>query len=235
VSAPAFGSIGTLLGTTTSTPAFAVPASVANGNIIVVAFFAGDNAVTVTGRPAGFAAAENSPRTVNAAGTEDHVLHVEWKRATGADSGTYDFTLSASVFVYGNAVRYTGCVAAGNPWDTPTAAGDGGAVDSTTTPDIAVTTAGPDRLLAFFGTNWNADSGTWSPPSGFTEREGGVNRTTLEISDKVQALAGGSGATHATSTASDSVGDWLGALIGTTVDGPAAPTLRVVRSNLRLG
>src|SRR5213593_3242050 len=150
---PVFGSIGSLFGASTSTPAFAVPANVASGDIIVVAFYTSASN-TITGFPSGFAEAENSPRTINGGA---NVLHVAWKRATGADTGTYSFTLSATVFVYGNAVRYTNCVASGNPWDSPSAAGDGGATPSTTTPDIAVTTAGPDRLLFFAGTSNNGD------------------------------------------------------------------------------
>lgn len=223
MSAPTFGTIGTLHAATTSTPAFAVPASVASGDIIVVAFFADVSTTTISTFPTGFAAAENSPRTVNAGGAGNHAIHVAWKRATGADTGTYTFTLSASVFVYGNAVRYTGAVASGNPWDSPTAAGDGGNTGSTTTPDIAVTTAGPDRMLFFAGSNFGGDTGTWTAPTGFSERQGGANTTNLEISDKVQAAQGGSGNTHATLTVSDKVGDWLGALIGTTVAADSIP------------
>lgn len=229
MSAPAFGSVGTRLGTTTSTPAFAVPASVASGDIIVVAFFADVSTTTISAFPSGFAAAENSPRTVNAGGTGNHVLHVAWKRASGADSGTYSFTLSASVFVYGNAARYTGAVAAGNPWDSPTATGDSGNTALTTTPDIAVTTAGPDRLLVFAGTNANGDGGTWSPPAGFSERAGGASVTNIEISDLVQAAQGSSGNRHATNTLGGPCGDWMGALIGTTASGPVQGTVSTNR------
>jgi len=219
VSAPAFGTIGTLLGSTTSTPAFAVPASVASGDIIVVAFFADVSTTTISAFPSGFAAAENSPRTINAGGAGNCALHVAWKRATGADSGTYGFTLSASVFVYGNAVRYTGCVASGNPWDSPTSAADGGSTGSTTTPDVNVTTADVDRILFFAGVNVAGDGGTWTAPSGFSQRQGGASTTNCEISDKVQAAQGASGNTHATNTLSGTVGAWMGALIGTTVSG----------------
>jgi hypothetical protein len=223
VAAPAFGTIGTRFGSTTSTPAFAVPASVASGDIIVVPFFADVSTTTITGFPAGFAAAENSPRTVNAGNPGNYVLHVAWKRASASDTGTYTFTLSASVFVYGNAVRYTGCVAAGNPWDAGTAAGDSGNVAVNNTPDVAVTTLGDDRMLFFAGTDNNGDGGTWSPPSGFNERAGGASVTNIEISDLVQATQGGSGNRHASDTLAGATGSWLGALIGTTVAATGVP------------
>src|SRR5438034_910141 len=95
---PVFGSIGTLFAAATSTPAFVVPANVAADDIIVVAFFADVSTTTISAFPSGFAACENSPRTVNAGGGGNHAIHVAWKRATGADTGTYSFTLSASVF-----------------------------------------------------------------------------------------------------------------------------------------
>lgn len=225
MSAPSFGTIGTLHGATTSTPAFAVPASVASGDIIVVAFYADVSTTTISAFPSGFAEAENSPVAINPGNPGNHCLHVAWKRASAADTGTYSFTLSASVFVYGNAVRYPGAVAAGNPWDSPTASAQGGNVNSTTTPDVAVTTAGPDRLLIFVGTSFGGDGGTWTVPTGFNQRQGGTNTTNCEISDLVQAVQGGSGNTHATSTASDKVGSWLGALIGTTSSAAAAGPL----------
>jgi hypothetical protein len=229
VAAPAFGTIGTLHGASGTTHAFAVPASVASGDIIVVAFLAETSTTTITVLPSGFAAAENSPVT-NTSGTGNHALHVCWKRATGADSGTYSFTVSASVFVYGNAVRYTSCVASGNPWDSPTAGAGSGSTSQTTCPDVSVTTADVDRLLFYAGTNWDGDTGTWTAPSGFTQRQGGASTTACEISDKTQTVAGSSGATHATSTSSHRTESWLGALIGTTVAATAYPVLNRKRS-----
>ena len=215
MAAPAFGSVGTRYAASTSTPAIAVPASVAAGDIIVCYIWT-NGTVTVTGRPAGFAAAEGSPANVagNPAGACN--LSIEWKRATGADSGTYDFTTSASDFVYARAIRYTSCVAAGNPWDTPISEADSGS-DTGTAPAVSINTAGADRLLVYAASDVNGDSGTWTAPSGFSEREGGVNAVNFEQSDKVQAVQGGSGTVQATNTfTTDPMGAWLGALIGTT-------------------
>jgi hypothetical protein len=219
VAAPAFGSVGTLFASATSTPAFAVPANVASGDIIVVGFFADASTTTITAFPSGFVEAENSPVLIAAGSGGNHTLHVAWKRATGADSGTYSFTLSANVFVTGNAVRYTGAIASGNPWDPGAQGADGGTGTSNNTPDVNITTAGSDRLLFFVGTNLNGDGGTWSPPTGFSERAGGSSASDSEISDKVQAVAGATGNTHASNTSAGQVGSWMAALIGDTALG----------------
>lgn len=217
MSGPTFGSIGTLLGASTNAPAFAVPASVAAGDIIVVAFFVDTTSTTVTGMPTDFAHAEGSPRTVAAGGGfGEHSLNVCWKRASAGDTGTYTFNLSATQFVYGQAVRYPGAVGSGDPWDDAVAA-DGGAVNISTAPPVSVTTLGPDRLLIYVATDGNGDSGTWSPPAGYTQRSSGApNITNVEISDLPKATAGSSGSVSATTTAAGYMGAWIGALIGTT-------------------
>lgn len=207
MTAPAFGSIGTYLETSSATPAWAVPASVASGDIIVIPIFV-DTAATITGLPSGFAEAASSP-IARPSGGGAHSLHVVWKRATGADTGTYGFTLSGSAFVAGAALRYTGCAASGNPWDVTTSA-DGGATNSTTTPAVSVTTTGADRMLLFAGTNWGG--GAWTPPTGFTERMDNSSEVNT-ADDKPQAVAGSSGSVTATCAGSNKTLAWLGALL----------------------
>jgi hypothetical protein len=216
VSPPIHGSTGTLFGGSTATPAFDVPDDVVAGDIIVVAAFIDGTSTDVTGMPADFEHALGSPLDVAAGGGfGEHVLAVMWKRASGADSGTYDFTLSGTTFVYGNAVRYEGAVGSGDPWDATDAA-ESGAVSVSTAPAVSVTTLGPDRLLIYVATDHNGDSGTWSPPAGFDQRQGGTNTTNTEISDLAQSSAGSSGSVSATHTVAGFMGAWLGALIGTT-------------------
>lgn len=215
MSAPTFGTIGALFGSTTSAPAFAVPASVAAGDIIVVMAYL-DSTATVSAMPTDFVHANGSPvHVAPAAGFGEHNLLVAWKRATAGDTGTYTFTLSASVFVYGNAERISGCVASGDPWDA-TATAQGGAVNISTAPALSLVTLGADRILVYGATNHNGDGGTWSPPAGFSQRQGGTNQATHEISDLVQTAAGSTGSLSATTTASGFMGAFLGALIGTT-------------------
>lgn len=225
MSAPSWGSTGTLLGASGASPAFAVPASVGALDVIVVGAYL-DGSVTVTGMPTGFVHATGSPLSVApGAGFGEHRIAVMWKRATGSDSGTYGFTLSSSAFVYGNAVRYTGCVTSGDPWDA-TATAQGGAVSLTTAPAVSLTTLGPDRLLFYLCTNHNGDGGTWTGPAGFTLRQGGTNQATHEIGDLAQSSAGGTGSLSGSTTASGFMGAFLGALIGTTggaVEQNAAP------------
>jgi hypothetical protein len=216
VSPPIHGSTGTLFGASTAAPAFDVPDDVAAGDIIVVAAFLDGTSTTVTGMPADFEHALGSPLDVAAGGGfGEHVVAVMWKRATGADTGTYGFTLSGTTFVYGNAVRYEGAVGSGDPWDATDAA-ESGAVSVSTAPAVSVTTLGADRLLVYVATDHNGDSGTWSPPAGYDQRQGGTNTTNTEISDLVQAAAGSSGSVSATHTVAGFMGAWLGALIGTT-------------------
>jgi len=225
VAAPAFGTSGAWTSTGGTTLSLAVPASVASGDILVVEIFIDGSAVAVTG-PSGFAHAPNSPRTVNAGSAGNHSVNVLWKRATGADSGTYAFTLSASGYAEGQAHRFTSCIASGNPWDGNTSStGDGGNTNSTTTPAVSFTTTGPDELLFFAGTNWSG--GAWTPPTGFTEITDNASDVTADY--KVQATAGNSGTVQATCAGNDKVGAWLGALIGTTVSGSFDAQVSIVR------
>lgn len=216
---PVFGSIGALYGNTSAAPAPAVPASVAAGDFIVIYMFVDDTA-TITGLPAGFVHATGSPISVAAgAGFGEHYFVKVWKRATGADAGTYAFTLSASVFAFAQAVRYTSVVASGNPFDEEVWTRIG-PPPSATVPGLSVTSLGPDRLLIYGASNHNGDAGTWSAPSTFTQRSsGGAGVTNIEVSDKALAVAGGSGTVAATHTQSGYWGAFLSALIGTTAGG----------------
>lgn len=202
--APAFGAIGTQLQTSTAAPNVAVPSGVAADHIIVVEFFI-DSTATVTGLPSGFAL-KDSPIAVPP-GSGAHSQVIAWKRATGADAGTYNFTLSGSTYVNAAATRVTGCITTGDPWDDTDAAFDN--TLGTATPSVSVTTTGPDRLLYWGSTNWAG--GLWTPPSGFTERRDSGDRVCTSA-DLVQASAGSSGAISGSNATSDRRTAWLGAL-----------------------
>lgn len=220
MSAPAFGSIGTHLLGSSGTASFAVPASVAANDVIVIPMFIDVGARVLSGLAAGFVHAEGSP-IVGASNS----LAVVWKRASGADAGTYDFTLDSSTYRAGSAIRYTGCITTGSPFDSPvgTAFED---INGTVTPSVAVTTAGPDRLLAFYATNWSG--GGWTPPGSFTERLDTGDQV-LTADDLVQAVAGSSGGVTATCVGNDKRIAALYALIGTTPATPAAGSSFYVR------
>src|SRR5262245_5623154 len=210
MAAPAFGTAGTQVQTTASTMNVDVPDSVAAGDIIVVTVFiettGGD--ATVTGLATDFAQAPDSPVTVS--GGNNHKTYVMWKRATGADStaGTYDFTLSASKYHNAQAIRYTGAISSGDPWDVTNAA-ESGAISGTVTPAVSDTTTVADTLLIWSGTNWSG--GTWTPPTSFTERRD-TGDGVCTVADLAQAAAGATGSITGTCTSSDRRTAWLGAL-----------------------
>jgi hypothetical protein len=216
---PQFAGSGTLLSGTGSSAALAVPSGVVANDIIVITLFADGGSTTVT-PPSGFAHAENSPVT----GAGNHSLNILWKRATGADSGTYTASLSASVYREGAAHRYTGAVTSGAPFD----AGTGSAsttTSGTVTPAVSTTTLGANRKVLFAATDWSG--GSWTPPALYAERmDGGVGLVTLD--DVAQPSAGSTGSVSATSTGNDKRTAWIGALIpagatGTTTTLTVAP------------
>jgi hypothetical protein len=206
MAAPAFGTSGTYGQTSGGNPAtsigLAVPASVAADDVIVaVIFLDGATAQTITA-PTGFTEATDSP-----AQADNHGGRVFWKRATGADSGTYTFSWGTSQYAEGQAHRFTGAITTGDPFDVTVSAVDNGFV--TTSPAVSDTTTVADTLLLHVATNWSG--GTWTAPSGFTKRmQGGFDVATL--SDKAQAASGATGSITATCTGTDRMTAWLGAL-----------------------
>lgn len=211
---PAFGSIGTLLGAATSTPSVAVPAGVANGHFIMVAAYLDGNTTSVTGMPAGFQAAELIPVSANPGGLDPWKLFVAYKFATGADSGTYAFTLNTSVFVYAQALRYTN-VANPTAWDLGAGAAQSGASNVNATPAVSTASLDANRLFIHIAGNWNGDGGAWTAPSGYTLRTSGSSGVTnIAVSDKVQAVAGSSGSVSGNCTGSGKQAAWIAPLIG---------------------
>jgi hypothetical protein len=207
MAAPAWESKGADVSDTTGAPAFPIPVGVASGKIVVASMFINGGATTVDVIPSGFAAVPGSPVSAS-----NHKLFKYWKRLSGADVGTYDFTLSASVFVEGAVELYNTCVASGSPFDT----GEDSAVDeafASVSPPVDVTTLGADRLILHSATCWSG--GSWTPPAGYTKR---VNPSVglVTTSDKSQAVAGNTGSLTATTTTSDRRVAHAIALIGTS-------------------
>jgi hypothetical protein len=219
---PVFGSVGTYGQTTSGNPAASVdvgvPASVASGDIILLHLFTDLTGSTIT-PPSGFAEVASSPQPVP--GGLSMRLSVYWKRATGADSGTYTTAFSPNTFAEGAETRWTGCVTSGSPFDATNGAVD--SVGSTSTAAVSVTTTQANTLLVHTAGLWSG--GTWTPASGFTGRvtSGGFNL--LYTGDKGQAAAGSSGTVQATcSAASNNVNAaHLLALIGSTPPLPPRP------------
>jgi hypothetical protein len=214
MAAPAFDTAGTVLGGSNSTAAnVPVPAGVVADDIVLVLLYVETtHAVTP---PAGFAEAPASPADVSA-GIQSHDLHVYWRRATGADSGTYGFTLAAGVgWRSGVAMTISGCIATGSPFDTGTGAPNS-AVKTTTAdgsvPAVSLTTTGPDRLLVWMASCYNG-GGTFDTVPGFTENIDPGAGESWAVDTKVQAVAGPSGSLTSAYGVAGATAAWLGALL----------------------
>lgn len=214
--APAFGSAGTYLAGVTggsTTAAFAVPAGVAANDIILV-FMYKENTNAITGMPTGFTEITTAPST-----TAPQQHHVFWKRATGADTGTYgNFTWTGQVWREGVAIRITGAITSGSPVDVQNTNSSNSSVSPT--PVVSVTTTGIDRLMVWSATNFN--SGTWTMPTqggGYTIRS--ANGNDLVVGTVAQAAAGASGSvTGSCSSSAPTTSRLLAILPAFTVIGP---------------
>lgn len=222
MAAPAFQSAGTYAQTAGGNPATSisvpVPAGVAAGDVIEIHIFTDTTTVTITA-PAGFTESPDSPATIVA----NQKASVYWKRASGADSGSYSVTFSGSSFAEAVAIRYSGCIASGTPYDVSTSTTD--SASGTVTPAVSVTTNGADRLIVHKGTDWSG--GVWTPGAGFTDRaQGGFG--VLFVQTKTQAGAGSTGSVTATCTGSDKRTAWLAALLPVPpASSPVGPALVV--------
>lgn len=216
MAAPSWENKGADFSNTSAAPSFVVPAGAASGMVAIVSMFINVAATLVTGVPAGFSAVPGTPVVGGS-----NSLHKYWKRLTGADSGTYDFTLDSAQFVEGSAELYRNCVLVGNPFDPdPGFAFDD--ANDTVTPPVTTSSIGPDRLFIHTATDWAG--GSWTSPTGYTKRlQPPVGLIT--ISDKVQASAGSSGPLTAVSSNSNKQIAHVVSLIGTTVAGGSMATI----------
>lgn len=209
MAAPTFGAAGTYLaGSFTSGAAVAVPTGTAAGQVVLVFIYVESGNGTISG-PAGFTQKASIDGT-------NHDLEIWWKRCTGTDSGTYAFTWSGNPWREAVAVRFSGCITTGDPFDvTSTNTGTGG-----TTPAVSATTTVADTLKVWAATNFNG--GAWTPPSGWTERVdtgGGIGAATL-----AQAAAGATGSVTGSSAGGAAVSlAFLGALKPPASSGTNAP------------
>jgi len=221
VAAPAFSAIGGILtGSSSTTASVPVPTGVTGvattpGELVVVYIYV-ENSQAVT-PSAGFVHAGSSPVT-NPSATKPIVLNVFWKRPTAADTGTYAFTVASGlVWREGYAVRYTGCISTGNPFDV-TKSNQTDSVAAGSFPAVSGNTLGADRLLLYVATTF--DGRTVTTAAGFTNRP---SSGAWLISDKAQAARGATGSiagSWAGSNTSSVV--WLGALKPPTAT-PAPP------------
>jgi hypothetical protein len=212
MASPAFQSKSDLTGGFKNTSAtIAVPASVAADDIIVVAIYReSTDTPTITGFTLKTTASPTS-----------HRLHILWKRATGADAGNYTIGLSVdNVWTTAAALRISGCITSGDPWDTGTGAPSTNVnnSNSTTAPTVSLTTTVADTLLLYAGTSFAG--GAWTAASGMTERTDTSDDLTTDT--LAQASAAGTGNKSATCAGSGAMASFLGALMSPST-GTSAP------------
>lgn len=186
MAAPVWQSKTDLAGASGTTISVPVPASVASGDIIVVGIYAESTIGTL---PTGFTLKTSVTCTTSGQG---HTSYIYWKRATGADSGTYAFTQASNVWRTAWAWRVTGCLASGDPFGaTANTADSAAAAASTSTPAVATLTPSVDNCLVLFsGTCFNPVS--YTAPSGFTERTDTGDSITSDSLSQTTATATGS-------------------------------------------
>lgn len=212
MAAPAISSVGAYwTGVSTTSPLIDVPVNMASGDLIEISIYREDTGDPTT-VPSGFV----QKGKVSVTGAGAHTQFKYWKRATGADSGTYDFIFTANVWTEAVAIRITGAIATGDPYDTGTGAPNTAVTASNTTVTAAVslTTLDVDRLVIWVGTNFNG--GFWS---GYT---GGfaavVNGPDLAVAQHVQPVAGSTGSITGTCSVAGFNTAWLGAILPSTPD-----------------
>jgi hypothetical protein len=184
MASPTFGAAGTYLsGASSNQYNFAVPTGTANNEIVLVYLYL-ESTGTVTTIPTGFT--QKSRPTV--AGGEAHDLLLFWKRCTGTDSGTYNF-VGPNVWREGVAIRYSGCVTSGDPFDTPISTNSTTSATSGNAPAVSLTTTVTDTMLIYSATNFQG--GTWTPASGMTERaDAGGDLTVDDLAQTSIAASG---------------------------------------------
>lgn len=163
------------------------PPDVGAGDIIMVAF---EKELSATVTPADGAFAEATGGTATTTG---HVqqLHAFVKRASAADTGTYDFSWTGTApYAEGAAIRIPNALASGTPFEATQGAQR--STSAAATPNVALTTLGADRLLVWIGANFNG--GTWTPPAApatFTELFDAGFCLTIAVLDRPTAGATG--------------------------------------------
>lgn len=159
-----FGSAGTFLtGASAASAVVAVPASVAVDDVIVAVLYK-ENSAAVT-PPAGF----TQLSAVNSlVGNQTFTQYVFWKRATAADSGTYTFSWTGSVWRSGQAFRYTGCIKTGSPFRDSASAASTVAVTNSPPVQLESCLAGEELIL--LASNYNTPAFVNHEPVDWTFR-----------------------------------------------------------------
>lgn len=200
--AVAFGSAGTFLTYAARTnSAIAVPSGVAANDIVLLYLYRDTTDPGTVTPPTGFTQLTFSPAP--SLSSPYMVAAVYWKRASGADTGSYTFT-HASTSTQGIALRFTGGKVSGTPVEVLGSAVN--AASSATAPAVSGTTSSANEMLVY--NPFVYASSTWTTPTGFTDAYNGNGQYN---GYKIQASAGSTGSITATSaTAQSMIVDLIG-------------------------
>lgn len=206
----AFRSSSLLAGAGVLGAAVPVPSGAAANDIAVVGIYVEDT-MTIT-PPSGFTLKADLRTSATTRGG----LVVYWKRLTGADSGTYSFTWSATPTPWrgANCGLWSGRIASGDPFD-----GTVGTAESTstvTTLNVSTSPSGSNGDALGFWTNFNGGT-SFTAPTNYTERADNNDVMTMDTRDAVSS--GSTGNVTATANITDFMKAFLGVL---TVAGAAA-------------
>ena len=203
----AFLSSSQLAISNTATAAVPVPSGAAADDVAVVGLYI--ESTTAVTPPSGFTQKDSD--TTNA-GTEGG-LRVYWKRLTGADSGTWDFTFSTS-WAGAAAVLHRGRITTGDPFDGTNIARSTATVS--TSPAVAVTPAEASGDAVWFATDFSGGN-TWTPPGSYTERQ---DNDVITVATRDAISAGATGNITGTLNVAGYSKAWLG-VVRVPATGPA--------------
>lgn len=218
----AFGSVSSLIyGIGRTTSSVPVPSSVAANDIILVHFYQEDAIPTIT-PPAGFSEITFSTAPIaGVSGNQWQRQRVFWKRASGADSGTYAFTHTTNI-TEACATRWTGVNQTGQPYEILQSATSGTGTTSTS-PAVSGSAAQDGEMLVHGVTSHTSSAQT---PSGtFTETYDAGGSGDLYVNRKTQTTAGATGTVQSTITPTSTMTATLIGLLPTAGSTNYTPTL----------
>lgn len=201
---PSVAAVGTLLGNANRTVVPVPPPAGTADKEVVLVFI--DNTSTV---PTGLTPASGftvAPNVGYQTADQSTQLRVFWKRCTGTDSGTYDFTFDSANYCKAVAIRCTDVIATGNPIDTDVFLGGNAA----TLGGLSLTTSVDNALLVWAANSWGSQ--TLTPPSGFASNVAYSSSGGLAVGNAAQPSLGATGAKTGTISGYSGWCEWMGAL-----------------------
>ena len=190
------------------------PTGTVDGDIMVVAFFAGYSSSNppdiVFTEPAGWTQIGTTTAVTQGGGGFSGKMWVGWKRAS-SEGADYTFTHSTSYATQAVIASYSGCLASGSPVDVFTQ--NSGL--TTTSTGLSVTTTVANTMLLYVAHNWTGS--TAAAPSGMTERFDGL----INVDDEARASAGAT--SNRTQTIADPV--WQAYMVALKPAGATAYTV----------